>query len=144
MIKKSSSPNLVFPCSISSMCFCSLESENFDIRYTSFIFSIIFCINMFLVLFGRYFHCRFCVSKVLHFNPFKFCSGTIANHIEQFGFMYLLILCAQFPGEQTCPEIRDLSRNKGLFLRYGATGGDGISGRVLLFLDASWYFCTRS
>ena len=45
--------------------------------------------------------------------------------------------------EQTCPEIRDLSRNKGLFLRYGATGGDGISGRVLLFLDASCYFWTR-
>ena len=45
--------------------------------------------------------------------------------------------------EQTCPEIRDLSRNKGLFLRYGATGGYGISGRVLLFLDASWYFWTR-
>ena len=39
--------------------------------------------------------------------------------------------------EQTCPEIRNLSRNKGLFLGYGAIWGDGISGRVFLFLDAS-------
>ena len=39
-------------------------------------------------------------------------------------------------GEQTCPEIMDLSRNKGLFLRYGASGGDGISGRVVVFLHA--------
>ena len=35
-------------------------------------------------------------------------------------------------GEQTCPEIRNLSRNKGLFLGYGAIWGDGISGRVFL------------
>ena len=39
--------------------------------------------------------------------------------------------------EQTCPEIRNISRNKGLFLGYGAIWGDGISGRVFLFLDAS-------